>query len=429
MRFQLIAGFLALVFAGCNPGSAEEASSEQNGSLSLRIEAIPVSSELANSAKSLELELVLSSGTDTLRESYTGSVVQKSFSLHPGAWKARIRSLGEGDLPTYDDSMTIQVQSAVSRQIQWQLDARVSELRVVFPVIDSITRMTIYVDGVVRGDTTFAKQALVGRQIPFRVRVAASYAGISHTLSLKVGGVAWGLDTTLYALDTTVVAISGKTPVVPMLLHWVGPSVPPPGQAALLVQVGLPGTISLVASYVDTAPVGFSDPRDGKQYATRWIGRQRWMMANLGDCDSCANNQKSFLPDQMDTLCPSGWHIPDTSEWLRLLRTMAGGGSLTEGLYRIKSRGGWRGVGALAGQWNGDDAIGFGLVPSNFAVQDGAIDFYDWQYFGQYLTSTPGVPYFYIHEDAFEFTATRKSPVPFAFYGNEPESAARCVAD
>lgn len=195
------------------------------------------------------------------------------------------------------------------------------------------------------------------------------------------------------------------------------------------VKIGTPGTISLDAGYVDTAEAAAIDPRSGFRYRAKWIGRQYWMLDNLRKCDSCSIPHRLNFAERMDTICPSGWHVPDTSEWLRLLRYAAGGGWATDGLFQIKSTEGWYGFGAYDGRWNGDDGIGFGLTTSNFAINPLTNGTFEGEYYGQYLTSTPGVPYFYVHENSFEFTSMPISPLGSSWYGNLTESAVRCLAD
>ncbi|MBK8802272.1 MAG: hypothetical protein IPN71_09500 [Fibrobacteres bacterium] len=429
MRFQLITGVFAVGLLSCNSTPVEVPLTEQNGTVSFRIEATGSSQESpAASSLPLQFELVLTSGSDTVRSSHSAGAWTEDFSLHPGPWKAKIQSVGDGELRVYEDSMFVQVISGETSLERWTLDARVSDIHLNFPVVDSINRIIVSVDGMVKRDTSFTKQSLLRQTIPFCVRVSASRQGISHTLSLKVRGSAWGLDTVLYALDTSVVAISGSDPLVPLLLRWVGPSAPPDGQAALRVQLGVPGTVAFVVSYVDTATGRITDPRDGFRYKVRWIGRQRWMMANLGDCDSCLTKGRIYPYEKMDTLCPVGWHVPDTSEWLRLFRAVAGGGSDKEGLYRLKNHYGWNGYGNLLGRWSGDNAIGFGLNSSHVALESIG-EIYNGEEFGQYLTSTPGVPFLYIHGDAFEFTRAPGMPVQNPDSPPQTRSAVRCLAD
>jgi uncharacterized protein (TIGR02145 family) len=89
----------------------------------------------------------------------------------------------------------------------------------------------------------------------------------------------------------------------------------------------------------------FTDARDGKTYSTVEIGKQTWMVENLnyqtdsswcyGNNDSnCVKYGRLYNWNTAMKICPAGWHLPDTSEWERLI-TFVGGGK-TAGV-RLKS--------------------------------------------------------------------------------------------
>ena len=158
-----------------------------------------------------------------------------------------------------------------------------------------------------------------------------------------------------------------------------------------------------------------TDDRDGKTYKTVKIGEQTWMAENLNYYDStnlsvkykswCHGKGKSdntdsttcdvagrfytwaaaidsvklandadnpqkcghggmscVLPAKVQGICPSGWHLPNNTEWETLFAAV--GGLSTAG-KNLRSQSGW------CGKVNGSDAFGFSALPAGYRNYSG----------------------------------------------------------
>ena len=156
-----------------------------------------------------------------------------------------------------------------------------------------------------------------------------------------------------------------------------------------------------------------TDSRDGQIYKTVKIGDQIWMAENLNYADSvktpslmgknwcyankaencavtgrlytwaaaidsvklatdadnpqdCGWDKTCTLPDTVQGICPSGWHLPEKKEWDTLLTKV--GGEATA-LKVLKSQTGWFHDG------NGSDDVGFSALPAGDRINNG--NFFD----------------------------------------------------
>lgn len=126
----------------------------------------------------------------------------------------------------------------------------------------------------------------------------------------------------------------------------------------------------------DIAYDSITDTRDNKVYKTVKIGSQTWMADNLNYSDSvttpslvgnsaCFGNDAAkcevagrlYTWSVANEVCPSGWHLPDSTEWQTLITEV---GEKHAGEV-LKSQTGWKLH--TDGNGGGTDAVGFFALP------------------------------------------------------------------
>ena len=126
----------------------------------------------------------------------------------------------------------------------------------------------------------------------------------------------------------------------------------------------------------DIAYDSITDTRDNKVYKTVKIGSQTWMADNLNYSDSvttpslvgnsvCFGNDAAkcevagrlYTWNVANEVCPSGWHLPDSTEWQTLITTVGE----EHAAEVLKSQTGWKLHTDSRG--SGTDAVGFFALP------------------------------------------------------------------
>lgn len=156
----------------------------------------------------------------------------------------------------------------------------------------------------------------------------------------------------------------------------------------------------------------FRDSRDGQTYRIVKIGTQVWMAENLNyetegsycynnDATKCTKYGRLYTWIAATAACPSGWHLPSTTEWETLF-TAVGGRSIAG--TKLKSTSSWDTdiddskicVSNCDVNGNGTDAYGFSALPAGWKNSYGdyafeGVDAYFWS-----VSSAPYGNYYYM---------------------------------
>lgn len=349
-------------------------------------------------------------------------------------WTLTVHDLDQRDSILHQGATRFAILPKRTTPIDISLDPLYSHLSLRIPRLQSTTRIYVQIDGSLRIDTSFLSSnqtSSAGDTLAFELDyIAASPSGTTHKLNIGVDGPFRGHNVTYFQLSKDIIVRSGENISLQDTLEWVG-DLPTEGFISLGVALGLSGSIKFTTLYGATGNQHAIDNKTGRLYGAIRIGKRWWLTKNidLGKFDDPSGTKFDSL--HFLSACPSGWHVPDTGEWMDLVRNTPLSASI-DSTAPLRTASGWidKTTDSASPGYDGTNSVGFWMTPSH--AYSGALDpsgaTRPWNLtMSLFWTSTPQVPYFAV--DPWH-TGMIHGPYEKPKLGiRESEAVVRCVGD
>ena len=242
----------------------------------------------------------------------SGNSLQAILKSYPGLASLKTWTLGaiakdQNGVTVYSGTTEFIVPPNGTANVPLTLAPQFSMLRALFfPIRDSVTQVQVRVDGSLVAAESFAKQSRLGDTVALtHDYLSASPSGTTHAIRMDVRGDMWGFDTVLYRGNTDITVVSGQDTSYSLTLHWVGPAVPPPGQATITVTLGAVGSVTLEGMLEDTIPVPVN-------YAWQTVGNSGFSAGGAQDITMLLDAAGNPVVGYRDV---GYWHQPTVMRW------------------------------------------------------------------------------------------------------------------